>query len=594
MMPFTRKLDPVPARFFATTCRGVAVVAALFCVAVATLLVANAVQMATVAPQESPALAALRDQYRAAPGEELSAQVRALDLAARRTYFRSQWQNRVAALMLIVGAAVLVACLRGAGALEKRLPKPLPGEGEALRPVPRTTRIALTTTGAVLLAGALVAAFVADRLLPADPAASAARGAAREARAAAREARRAGGSTQVTALSPEVLANWPQFRGPGGNGVAGTVNPPIDWDGVTGKNVAWKVEMPLPGHGSPVVWGDRVFLSGADASTRAVYCWNARTGEHLWHVEIPTRAGTAIDAIDVSADTGWAAPTMAVDGKLAYAVFPTGDLVAVDFDGNIAWQRFLGIPAIRYGYASSPALFADQLIVQFDQEMNEQRPRGGKLLAIEAGTGKDLWSIEREVTSSWASPVVADTPDGVRVFLNGTPTLSAVDPVRRRAVWAVDGMLGENGPSPAYADGRVFAASQLLSMVAVDVKSGEKLWEVYDGLPDTASPVAGAVIVVMAASFGTVTALDAVDGTVLRLHELGSGFTASPIIAAGRVYALDKQGVMRIFSADRTFDLLASPALGEPTLATPAFVAGAIYIRGERHLYCIGSPGAAP
>jgi len=349
-----------------------------------------------------------------------------------------------------------------------------------------------------------------------------------------------------------------------------------------------------------VVWGDRVFLSGADASTRAVYCWNARTGEHLWHVEIPTRAGDAIDAIDISPDTGWAAPTPAVDGKAVYAVFATGDLAAIDLDGNIAWQRHLGIPAIRYGYASSLALLGDQLIVQFDQEMTEQRPRGGKLLAIDSATGKDRWSIEREVTSSWASPVVADTPDGARVFLNGTPTLAAVDPVRRREVWAVDGMLGENGPSPASADGRVFAAHQLLRMVAVDVKSGGKLWEVYDGLPDTASPVAGGGIVVMAASFGTITALDPETGDadtppdVLRRHELGAGFTASPIIAAGRVYALDKQGVTRIFSADRAFDLLASPALGEPTLATPAFVAGAIFVRSERHLYCIGSPGGAP
>ena len=199
--------------------------------------------------------------------------------------------------------------------------------------------------------------------------------------------------------------------------------------------------------------------------------------------------------------------------------------------------------------------------------------------------------IQREVTSSWSTPLVADTAAGVRVFLNGTPTLTAYDPVRRKKLWALDGMMGENAPSPAYADGRVFAANQLLSMVAVDAKSGEKLWEVYDGLPDVASPVAGDGFVVMAASFGLVTALDAATGQVLVQHEFKTGFWASPIIAGGRLYALDQSGVMRIFKADRSLEPIASPAIGEPTVATPAFRSGDIFIRGNRHLFCIRGSG---
>jgi outer membrane protein assembly factor BamB len=136
----------------------------------------------------------------------------------------------------------------------------------------------------------------------------------------------------------------------------------------------------------------------------------------------------------------------------------------------------------------------------------------------------------------------------------------------------------------------VYAANQLLSLVAVDAATGGKAWEVYDALPDTASPVAVDGIVVMAASFGLVTALDAADGSVVGQHDLPPGFTASPIVAAGRVYALGSDGVTRIFSADRDFALLASPALGEPAAATPAFVGGAIYVRTERHLWCVGSP----
>jgi outer membrane protein assembly factor BamB len=580
MMPFTRRIDPGLARFLVSTSRGVAVVAAIFCVAVATLLVANYVQMATVKPLESPALEALREQYRAAPGDdELAGKIRALDLAARRLFFTRQWQNRTAAILLIAGAALLVACLRAAASLSKRLPKPLPGEGEKLRPVPRATRIALTATGGVLLAGALAAAVLVDRLMPDDP------GATGTSAAGARRAAGRVAATAGTVFSPELLANWPQFRGPGGNGIAGQQDPPTDWDGDTGKNIAWRAEVPLPGKNSPVVWKDRVFLSGADASGREVFCWDAATGTLRWRTAIPTGAGTAAEGIRIGNDTGWAAPTMAVDGRAVYAAFATGDLVALDFDGKIVWSRAFGIPELNYGYGSSLALLGDLLLVQRDQL------EGGKLIAVDAATGKDRWGIDREVTSSWSTPLVADTTAGVRVFLNGTPTLTAYDPAQRKKLWSLDGMMGENAPSPAYADGRVFAANQLLSMVAADAKSGKKLWEVYDGLPDVASPVACGGFVVMAASYGLVTALDAASGQVLVQHEFKTGFWASPICAGDRVYALDQSGVMRIFKADRSLELLASPAIGEPTVATPAFRAGDIFIRGDRHLFCIRGSG---
>jgi outer membrane protein assembly factor BamB len=298
MMPFTRSIKPEAAGFLAATCRGVAVVAGIFCVAVATILIANYLQMSSVKPLESPALAAMREQYRSAPDDELAGQIRALDLAARRAFFTRQWQNRTAAILLIAGAALLVACLRAATSLSKRLPKPLPGEGEKLRPAPRAARIALMATGLVLLAGSLAAAVLVDRLLPADPAAAA--------RSVARVGRGTGFGS--TAVGPELWANWPQFRGPGGNGIAGPQDPPIDWDGASGKNIAWKTEVPLPGKNSPVVWNDRVFLSGADTSNREIYCWDAATGALRWRTPIPG-AGVLLKASRISADTGFARAT---------------------------------------------------------------------------------------------------------------------------------------------------------------------------------------------------------------------------------------------------------------------------------------------
>jgi outer membrane protein assembly factor BamB len=273
---------------------------------------------------------------------------------------------------------------------------------------------------------------------------------------------------------------------------------------------------------------------------------------------------------------------MAVNGKAVFAVFATGDLVALDFDGKILWSRNLAVPDLNYGYASSLALYGDSLVVQLDQV------EGGKLLAVDAGTGKDRWQVGRQVTSSWSSPVVVDTDQGPRIFANGTPVLAAYDPASKgRKLWDLSGMMGENAPSPAFAGGRVFAANQLLSMVAADARTGEKLWEVYDNLPDVSSPLAFEGFVVMTASYGVVTSLDAKSGAVLARQEFPKGFWASPILAGGRIYALDLAGTMRIFVADGTLKLLASPVIGEPTVATPAFRDGDIFIRGDRHLFCI-------
>ncbi len=568
MMPFTRKMRPELARLLSTTSRGVAVVAGVFCIAVATVLAASFVQVATLKPLDSPALAALRERYRTAPDDELTQQIRALDLAARRTWLTRQWQATTAGWMLAVGAAVLLLALRLSGALAKQLPRPRP-EGAAA-PRPRAARIVLATAGLVLLVGGLSASVLTGIWLE-------------DGAAAGRPVAPGGAGRPGLVATEEYAANWPQFRGPGGNGIASPQDPPVDWDGKSGRNIGWKAALPQlaqGGHSSPVVWNDRVFLSGASASSRAIDCWNATTGEHLWQAVIPS--ASAATPPKVGPDTGYAASTMAVDGRAVYAVFATGDLVAVDFSGRTLWKRALGVPDMNYGYASSLALFGDALIVQRDQL------ESGRLMAVSTRDGVTLWEQPREVSSSWSSPIVVETRDGWRIFANGMPVLTAHDPTAKgRALWAVDGMMGENAPSPAYADGRVFAANQLLSMVAADASTGERLWEVYDAFPDVASPLAFDGYVVMAAGYGPVTCLDAANGDVLAQQEFKDGFWASPILAGGRIYALDQQGVMRIFTADKALRLLASPAIGEKTDATPAFHAGSIFIRGDRTLYCV-------
>jgi len=580
-MPFTRRIEPGLARFLLSTCRGVAVAAGVFCVAVATLLIANTAQLASLRPPDSPALAALREQYRSAPDNaELTARLRELDLLGRRAYFTRQWQIRAGSYLLLAGAAVLLACLRAAAALSKRLPRPRPLEAGEVRVDPRGVRIALSAAGAALLAAAVLASVLGVRLLR--------RGLPGEERPAA--AARKTAEPELTSTAA-YRANWPQFRGPGGAGIAAAQDPPVDWDGASGKNVLWKTAVPRPGYNSPVVWDERVFLSGADENTREVFCWDAATGKLAWRTVIPAAAGTAGAAgapPRVSADTGYAASTMAVNGQAAFVIFATGELAALDFEGRILWTRNFGVPQQNYGYASSLALHGGSVIVQMDQD------EGGRVLAVNAQDGAIRWETPRRVLASWASPVTVDTDRRALLLVHGNPFLTAYDPNNGKELWKLEGMMGENAPSPAYAGGRVFAGNQLLSLTAVDARFGKKLWETYDDLPDVASPLAAGDLVVMAASFGVVTGLGAADGTVLWKQEFDTGFYASPILAGGRIYLLDRKGVMRILAAsgsERTARLVGSPALGEAAEATPAFRGGDIFIRGVKHLFCIRGAG---
>jgi outer membrane protein assembly factor BamB len=566
------RIQPDLARFLAATCRGVAVIAGLFCVAVTTLLVANYIQVLTLKPTDNPALTDLRERYRSGPGDEaLADQIRQMDLAARRFYFTRQWQTRVAGYFLVAGVAVLLGCFEAAGALTRSIPAP-PSQKEdrEMRDAPRA-RKAFLAAGLGLLAAGLVSALLGGRLVGPDTGATEPASAAPATGAAA--------AAPLPAASEAFADNWPQFRGPGGNGVLPAGNPPTDWDGASSRNVRWKAEVPLPGRGSPAVWDDRVFLSGADKSHREVFCWNAATGALLWRQPVALKTPPP----GVADTTGYAPSSVAVNGHQVFAAFADGDLAAMDLTGKILWTRSLGPIEMNYGYASSPAVAAGMLVVQLDQL------EGGRLLCLDPETGTTRWETSREVTSCWASPVLMETPRGTVILANGNPVLAAYDGAKGKKLWETGGMRGENAPSPAYADGRVFVSNQLLSLTAVNAKNGAKLWEVYDDFPDVASPLAvPGGLLFAAASYGVLSCLDAATGKPFWKQEYHAAFYASPVLAGGRVYCLDRSGLMRIFAAERQMKLIASPALGEPTEATPAFHGDAIFIRGEKHLFCVG------
>ncbi|MCX5757386.1 MAG: PQQ-binding-like beta-propeller repeat protein, partial [Candidatus Hydrogenedentes bacterium] len=380
--------------------------------------------------------------------------------------------------------------------------------------------------------------------------------------------------------------NWPSFRGPGGYGVAFYTTAPVDWDLAAGKNVKWKAEASLPGANSPVVWGNRVFVSGADANTREVYCFDADSGQALWKHAVEKMPGTPEKPPKVGEETGFAAPTMAAYGDRVFAIFANGDLICLDFDGQKKWGKNLGLPDNHYGYASSLLAFENLLFVQYDQKTN------GKLYALAVADGHEVWSANRGKIS-WSSPVCAKTPFGFQLVLNSAKDVDAFDPVSGKPLWQVPCLDGEVAPSPAYGGGMFFVANDNATASAIRFAGAqpppkpEIAWQWDKSLPDVSSPVCTDRHFYLATSRGEIACLDAATGNVAWSHEFDDGFYASPVLVGDRIYAVDMKGTTTIFKTSDTYEAIGSPKLGEDTTATPAFMDKRIYFRTSKQLVCI-------
>lgn len=571
------KKYPAPAAVALT----VASVAALFSLALSILLIADHVQLTQRDPLNDPVLLQLREQLAesAVRDETLLEQIRTVDFYARRTFFHNQKQRRTGGWLLLGGAAVCFAALTLFQFWNPRLPsveKRTPSDPWELNSLFRNL---MAGTGLFLLAVALALAFAVQSDLTVvmqekagqpeqPPPASAAEPAPRP------------------FILPSLQTNWPSFRGPGGTGIAWFTNAPVHWDIESGEGVLWKTEIPVHGFNSPIVWGNRVFLSGADEEGLEVFCFDADSGELLWTRSVET----SVEFPDVSEDTGYAAPTMATDGQRVFAVFSTGELAAFDFDGNAVWQKNIGLPKNPYGMGSSLLSDGERLFVQYDHQ-HEQ-----KIIALDSATGNPVWQMPRQHIS-WSSPALINTGFGPQLILNDEQNVTAYDPVSGRQLWQVKCLGGEVAPSPAFnGTDLVFAANEYAQASALKLTGGppEILWQ-YDGyLPEISSPVATADLLFLTTSAGDIVCLDAVTGEVFWEQEFDNGFNSSPILVGKRIYVIDLSGTVHIFGAAAEYKSLATVKTGEPVYATPAFMDGRIYIRGEDHLYCIGQKETLP
>ena len=391
-----------------------------------------------------------------------------------------------------------------------------------------------------------------------------------------------GEASQIPGIE-EIRKNWPNFRGPEGIGLVYNITAPTQWDGKSGENILWKIEIPVPGFNSPVIWGKKLFLSGADHTTQVVYCIDADTGEILWQTELNDISGSPDRRPDNSEDTGFAAPTMATDGLRVFVIFGTGDVACLDFEGNRIWANNLGVPVNHYGHSSSLITYRNLLLIQYDQNS------GGHLIALKTDTGDQVYDQPRDTEISWASPIVVNTGNRHEIILNSNPDVVSYDPLTGQELWRIDCMSGEVAPSLAYADGIVFAVNEYAKLAAIKPDGTPKiLWESEDDLSEISSPVATGDFVFVATSYGTVSCYDSKKGERYWFEDLPKGFYSSPILAGDNVYLMDLAGTMYIFKTEKEFILVNTCELGESAVTIPAFMHNRIYIRGLKNLYCIG------
>jgi outer membrane protein assembly factor BamB len=383
---------------------------------------------------------------------------------------------------------------------------------------------------------------------------------------------------------------WPRWRGPSGQGWVTGEGYPSRWSAT--ENLVWKVAVPGEGNSSPVIWGDRVFLTTAydKGRRRSVLCFRRSDGALLWETFAP-------DASPEGAHpkNGFASSTPTTDGERVYAYLGNHGLLAVDFVGRVVWHRTLGRFDAFHGTASSPLLHEDKLILVQDH-------RGGSFIAAyDKRGGKELWRTQRAAKVGWNSPIAVRAGSRVELIVSGQQQIEAYDPETGGELWRARGNTYETIPSPVVGHGLVFCSSGRAGPTLAirpggsgDVTDSHIVWRSPKGSPFVPSPIFyGGQLYMVNDMNAVATSFDAGSGEPLWQGRLGrparEGFSGSPVAFAGKVFFTNDQGETFVLRAGPEFDLLHVNRLGEPVLASPALVEGRWYFRTEGHLLAIGA-----
>jgi outer membrane protein assembly factor BamB len=393
---------------------------------------------------------------------------------------------------------------------------------------------------------------------------------------------------RMVTVEGEGAKYWPVWRGPSGQGHA-SGSYPDSWSAT--ENVLWKKPVPGRGNSSPIVWGDRIFVTTAYDNGRrlSLIAFRRTDGTQLWEAFAPEgRAGRP------HPKNGYASATPSTDGKLIYAFFGSRGLAAFDFAGKLVWHQDLGDVDNYHGSAGSPLLYKNRIILFQDFD------GGSFVAAFDAATGKQVWRTPRRAFVGWGTPVAVRVGARDEIIVSSQGSVTAYDPDSGKELWVCDGNSFEVIPTPVVGHGLVFASSGRVGPTLAirpggrgNVTKTHLAWTSPKGSPFVPSPIlSGGRLYMVNDMASIVTSFVAATGKVLWQGRLGvaqrEGFSASPVAADGKIFFTNDQGDTFVLRDAPTFELLRTNRIGETTLASPALVDGRWYIRTDRSLFAIG------
>ena len=403
-----------------------------------------------------------------------------------------------------------------------------------------------------------------------------------------------GGGVQIVRPEGEGERYWPRWRGPSGQGVVEDGGYPDTWSAT--ENIVWRVSVSGRGHSSPIVWGDRIFLTTSRDRGRRVSVLSFRRsdGALLWETDVPDGRPERHHGKNSPASA-----TATTDGEYVYASFGSRGLVAVDFEGDLVWHRDLGRIANYHGPAGSPLLYRDSVIIYQDQS------GGAFVTALDTRTGNTRWRTERNASVGWGTPIAIDVGDHDELIVSSQRRVQSYNPSTGEELWRCEGMLFEVIPTPAVGHGLVFCASGRAGPTLAirpggrgDVTDSHVEWRTTRGSPFVPSPIMyGDYLYQLNDMSSIITCLNARSGETVWQERLGrprrEGISASPVIVDDKLFVTNDDGQTFVLRTGPDFELLHINDIGAPTLASPALVDGMWYIRTADELIAIGDARTA-
>jgi outer membrane protein assembly factor BamB len=431
----------------------------------------------------------------------------------------------------------------------------------------------------------------------------------------------------VMAIAPASFAqHWPRFRGPAGSGIADRDPLRTQWDAASGRGVLWKTPVPGVGHSSPVVWADRVFLTTAISSAAksqynpkddgidpsndvAVHEWRVMaldksTGRVVWsqtaHRGVPKRR-RHVKATQANA-------TPATDGRIVVVSFGSEGLYTYDMNGALLWKQDLGIldpgyagqPDLSWGFATSPIIHGDLVILQCDIQ------KDSFIVAFHAKDGRQVWRTNRDEIPAWSTPVIYQGKSRTELVTSGSKYYRGYDPLSGRELWRLRDDTQVKVPSPVVANdlfflsggnprGRDFyavrpSATGDISLAAGQDRGAHVAWRKTRGSPYTPTPIVYGGLLYVCNDNGVLTVYEAASGAQLYAHRIGttnSTFSASPVAGRGHLYFSSEDGEVFVVKAGRAYELVATNRMGEALMATPAISDGILIVRGQQHVFAV-------